>query len=204
MTFVFYFLCQSDTETSLQVSILGVVHSTQGYRERKEHLRNHNRWFLLKADDLMTSFIAYGKSTFCGFSEKLTWLLIYFSELLHLSRLTFLCLDHNHSNLLKYVPKCLIVYSCVALSSHFVLDKIICCPFSRFPQRTSCANQFPCDGNTCPFADGTNICSIPVMYVYCWSIYITCFKWIICLSIFTLSSLWIHRDELLSIVHKYF
>lgn len=48
---------------------------------------------------------------------------IYFSGLLHLSLLTVLCLDQDCSNLLKYMPKYIIVYSCVALYSPFVLDK---------------------------------------------------------------------------------
>lgn len=134
---------------------------------------------------------------------------IYFSGLLHLSLLTVLCLDQNHSNICKYMPK-YIVYFCVALHSLFVLDKIsFVVPFPHSQRELVCANWFPCDGNTCPFVDRTGICSILLMYVYLWSVCITFFKWIICHSIVTLSSFsqlnsqilgW---SECLSTVHEY-
>lgn len=72
----------------------------------------------------MTSFIAYGKSTFCGFSKKLKWVLVFIFQLLHLSLLTVLCFGKDHSNIFNYMPKYIIVFSCVALHSPFVLDKI--------------------------------------------------------------------------------
>lgn len=49
---------------------------------------------------------------------------VYFSQLLYLSLLTVLCLDKDHSNIFNYMPKYIIVFSCVALHSPFVFDKI--------------------------------------------------------------------------------
>lgn len=157
----------------------------------------------------MTYFIAYGKSVLCGFSKKLKSSHIYFSELLHLSLLIVLCLDQNHSNIFKYMPK-YIVYFRAALYSLFVLDKIsFVVPFPHSQRELVYANQFPCDGNTWAFVDRTVICSILLIYVYLWSICITFFKWIICHSIVTLSSFCQLNSQILgwakclSTLHKY-
>lgn len=46
-----------------------------------------------------------------------------FFEVITFTTLYLLRLDQYRSNLLKYMPKYIIIYSCIALHSSFVLDK---------------------------------------------------------------------------------